>query len=1000
MRKSLLSISFLMPAVALLGYSVEARADGSSQLGITQALQKSTTVYADIVDAAVERITWSGSGSVTVYNPSGTSLGTFTSGSNVVPTPGVNGAYRLVLSNDQTTSAAWDFGVSNAVDSRGRISSYAWKFNTGSFAATHASNASVYAVVPSGAGSTSVIELKMAGLAGNVYELSANRTGVVGGNGQSWPSAGHSTTAEFRLYLRPPSLATYASVTPGVSGFTFSGGATTSVFGTSMSCNQVVAGQSGGSFSFTTDTIGTYNLQCDLNGNGSFERLGGADLLLVGGSLAGYNTVAWDGKNNAGVPVPLGTYNCRVEIHAGEFHYVGQDIETSYQGFRLFEVKANMSRSGLTMFWDDTPVQSSEVTMPNGAPGRLSAGELGVAAGSYADSAVANVNSRAWGNFSSTSKGNNNFLDTYVWLAETVSAPVSIASVSGTLDSDGDGLSDFAEACTYGTLPNNPDTDGNGIPDGTQYGAGGTTGGQAGGLESNGRLATALAGRAVAHSRVRITPINETTLRLQGCTEDSCESADVPAESLKLLELAPKFGPKGSVARQASPTDLPNYTNALAAGGYDYVDAQGKRVGAVLILETKGELYEHSKAICDRAHGAWLTGVNTAPLRGGALVGATSMQQAQRTRDGSLSFIVYGASSQSDAYRVSSQWLLSSYPVPEREQQVLEVQVWASSPGDELVLAQEILSSLEKKGPVAFDADVVTPPVYAAHASTLGGRLELDLRGDRTQQAEIVATMRDESAREQRLSLGTFAPGATAHIQKDLPLFLDASIDLLVGGKIVDKVWLSDGAWVPFDAAMFGGTRGVTSFSFKDCVQDETSFAQGVANLALRKEQVRTRFSGCGSIVGAPGRSAGVARHFGNPVDVHERTGIVLHMSSNVPVRVCVESSTLSSFACKDLPSQAGWLKLAWADFDYTGDESAHPSHAMTILHATALNPTVESRVEVSGLATAQWEVPEASVGCAVAAKPSGALGGLWTGLLAVTIALGKRFGRRNRKSP
>jgi hypothetical protein len=58
-----------------------------------------------------------------------------------------------------------------------------------------------------------------------------------------------------------------------------------------------------------------------------------------------------------------------------------------------------------------------------------------------------------------TGKGNEAYLDTYTWLSEDVSMPITITSVDGNLDSDMDMLSDYVERCTTGTNPALADSD-------------------------------------------------------------------------------------------------------------------------------------------------------------------------------------------------------------------------------------------------------------------------------------------------------------------------------------------------------------------------------------------------------------------------------------------------------------------------------------------------------------------------------------------------------------
>lgn len=461
----------------LLVSARSASAEGTAQLGITQALQNHTLLYVDILDPAQEVIRWEGTGSLRVTSPLGQDLGTYDSGTTIDPVAGQAGAYALRMTSSQSTSTAWSIRVTNSnasVTKVGRLFSYDWNFNTGSFASTHATNASFYALVPGGkAGTDAVIELRLAGLAGYVYTVNANRSGVEGTNaGKSVPESGNSVVSEFPIYLQPPEKASFGSVTPSLTGFGYSGSTVadaTGPGGSGTSCDEIVSGGSSlGRFSFNTDAVGTYHLQCDLNKDGVFDETSADDLALVGKTTVGDNTVTWDGTLG-GAAVPNGSYDCRLLLTVGEFHYVGRDIETSYPGMRIYEVAANGDRRPLPMFWNDSLVQSKAVTMDNGAIGLESSGIEGILPGAYSDAAVPNVNARSWGAWAGSGKGNASYLDTFVYVHASTSTTISLAVVDPNADSDGDGLSDFAERCTYGSDPQDSDTDNDGVPDGSQY---------------------------------------------------------------------------------------------------------------------------------------------------------------------------------------------------------------------------------------------------------------------------------------------------------------------------------------------------------------------------------------------------------------------------------------------------------------------------------------------------------------------------------------------------
>ena len=77
----------LLAALPLLAFPFTARAEGIADVGSSQNLDPDTDIYVDILDSSTETFTYTGtvgSTSVTasVYDPSGTLLGTYASGTN------------------------------------------------------------------------------------------------------------------------------------------------------------------------------------------------------------------------------------------------------------------------------------------------------------------------------------------------------------------------------------------------------------------------------------------------------------------------------------------------------------------------------------------------------------------------------------------------------------------------------------------------------------------------------------------------------------------------------------------------------------------------------------------------------------------------------------------------------------------------------------------------------------------------------------------------------
>jgi hypothetical protein len=454
--------------VALLALSPSiALAEGTVTLGTPSRLRGATVLNVDILDAAVEGIRWQGSGNLRVFSPTGVDLGTINSGQTRSLVGNGNGAYRVVVGNQNGN--AWDIAVvvSGTPVTGGRLWSTSWGFFTNTFNGPPSTmDASFYALADGGApGTDAVIEVRFAGLQGNEFEIATNRSGVTGVSaGRSVPQAGVTLAPLYRMYLAAPAVATYGTVTPIVSNFTYAqlDGAS------SQSCRVIQPGTSTGIFSFTTNVAGTGHLLCDLNGDSVFDRTSLDDLFLVSAVTSGSNAITWDGRDGRGNFVPTGTYACQVTVQTGEVHFVGRDIETSFPGLRMFDVAANAARTGLSMYWADELVQANEVNMPNGEQGLETPGATGMASGLTTASPVANVNARAWGNYSANSKGNNAYLDTYSFARSTGSATIQVQAIDPVTDTDGDGLTDVDELCVYGTDPARADTDGDGLSDGAE----------------------------------------------------------------------------------------------------------------------------------------------------------------------------------------------------------------------------------------------------------------------------------------------------------------------------------------------------------------------------------------------------------------------------------------------------------------------------------------------------------------------------------------------------
>jgi hypothetical protein len=271
---------------------------------------------------------------------------------------------------------------------------------------------------------------------------------------------GWTIPAEFPVYLSPPERASYALEEPQVSGLAWAYGGV---------CDGVVPGFLDGSLTFDSNVQGTWHLLCDTNRDGVFDPTHDGDVHRLGEAVVGTNVVTFDGRDNAGGPLPQGVWSCVLRLTVGEFHFVAQDVETSYPGMRMYRVNAGMQRTSLPMYWNDAEVQDRAKAMPDGEFGLQSPGPEGLRSGPHGSAPEPNLDARSWGAFDRFGKGNESNIDTFTWLAESTSSPFAVAVLQhDRSDQDADRLSHVEEACLVGTDPNRFDTDGDGLGDGDE----------------------------------------------------------------------------------------------------------------------------------------------------------------------------------------------------------------------------------------------------------------------------------------------------------------------------------------------------------------------------------------------------------------------------------------------------------------------------------------------------------------------------------------------------
>ncbi|MFA0963381.1 DUF4114 domain-containing protein [Roseivirga sp. BDSF3-8] len=311
--------------------------------------------------------------------------------------------------------------------------------------------------------------------------------------------------------------------------------------------------------------------------------------------------------------------------------------------------------------------------------------------------------------------------------------------------------------------------------------------GNNGGLESNGGLASAIAKRNFTRKKeqseknerkVQARFIKGLNNRMEG---DTRLSDYLPAEGLYDNE----------VAYMSSPEDLVQLTNATDVFAIDYY-ADESRVSAALALETDGEVYNHTKAICDRLNGGVLSDIRYASLNGVKVIYAHIVNG-----DGNREYACWFSIRQNGgANEVYSLWELDRYPAGDYH----NFQIWASSPGRVFRIAGYILAKAGAEARLHQpQGQHVLPAVFVQKGGYEGGRLTLSMNNSSgADRIHFRARLRrtELGAEEQVSYIIPLSGQAVETVEVDLGYLFDVGFEISTdGGQTSDHMYLADGAW-------------------------------------------------------------------------------------------------------------------------------------------------------------------------------------------------------------
>ncbi len=213
------------------------------------------------------------------------------------------------------------------------------------------------------------------------------------------------------------------------------------------------------------------------------------------------------------------------------------------------------------------------------------------------------------------------------------------------------------------------------------------TGGESSGTESNSRLAEKIAKRNYQRVVDDKTPMtNSDEFRVFDHTLVKRKNNEVTVQNFIPIDILPN-----SETFLSSPTDLIPITNAVDVFSVDYYMNEG-RVASILALESNNGVYEHTKYVCDRLHGAEILDLWNFPLDDINNFIVVKYLQPNGIIEYSTSLSFY--ENENGNYNVESHWNLDDYTFND---QYYTLQIWANNISNLQGVTNEVLSLIKNE---------------------------------------------------------------------------------------------------------------------------------------------------------------------------------------------------------------------------------------------------------------------------------------------------------------
>ena len=244
----------------------------------------------------------------------------------------------------------------------------------------------------------------------------------------------------------------------------------------------------------------------------------------------------------------------------------------------------------------------------------------------------------------------------------------------------------------------------------------------------------------------------------------------------------------------STPKDLIGITNAKEVLSIDFVDNNTAKAVA-FGTKTLGDVYDHTKAICDRLKGYELVGLQNINI-GGVNMIQYNLKNNKGNIEYAMSFII-GAKAGRPSYTIQSNWLNKDYT---RDEVMYNIQLWGGSPSLSVDMAKDIISRLTRGLPVQeIKSNVSLPKTYITEGNRIDDFLNLTIQNNSALSTGYfeIRDRANEQVTNRVVRVIPVTIGANGKTEIKVPTgdLYESTIGLYINGKLEDEVFMADGSW-------------------------------------------------------------------------------------------------------------------------------------------------------------------------------------------------------------